>query len=170
MIWKIELIALAICLASCARDDLFSGIEKGDTVTISLKSGRVLGNVILEDISRKSIKAKKEVIARDSIESVRVVRTKKDSDKEFKEKWSLYLYKQEQRRILTPKKEELQKRILVLEDKHLKRKERSKAKASTGISTSYESISEVDEDLELKDLQDKMNIIEGNFDMPARTE
>ena len=170
MIWKIELIALAICLASCARDDLFSGIEKGDTVTISLKSGRVLGNVILEDISRKSIKAKKEVIARDSIESVRVVRTKKDSDKEFKEKWSLYLYKQEQRRILTPKKEEIQKRILVLEDKHLKRKERSKAKATTGISTSYESISEVDEDLELKDLQDKMNIIEGNFDMPTRTE
>ena len=170
MIWKTELIALAICLAGCARDDLFSGIEKGDTVTISLKSGRVLGNVILEDISRKSIKAKKEVIARDSIESVRVVRTKKDSDKEFKEKWSLYLYKQEQRRILTPKKEEIQKRILVLEDKHLKRKERSKAKASTGISTSYESISEVDEDLELKDLQDKMNIIEGNFDMPARTE
>jgi hypothetical protein len=170
MIWKIELIALAICLASCARDDLFSGIEKGDTVTISLKSGRVLGNVILEDISRKSIKAKKEVIARDSIESVRVVRTKKDSDKEFKEKWSLYLYKQEQRRILTPKKEEIQKRILVLEDKHLKRKERSKAKATTGISTSYESISEVDEDLELKDLQDKMNIIEGNFDIPTRTE
>lgn len=170
MIWKTELIALAICLAGCARDDLFSGIEKGDTVTISLKSGRVLGNVILEDISRKSIKAKKEVIARDSIESVRVVRTKKDSDKEFKEKWSLYLYKQEQRRILTPKKEEIQKRILVLEDKHLKRKERSKAKASTGVSMSYESISEVDEDLELKDLQDKMNIIEGNFDMPARTE
>ena len=170
MIWKIELIALAICLAGCARDDLFSGIEKGDTVTISLKSGRVLGNVILEDISRKSIKAKKEVIARDSIESVRVVRTKKDSDKEFKEKWSLYLYKQEQRRILTPKKEEIQKRILVLEDKHLKRKERSKAKASTGVSMSYESISEVDEDLELKDLQDKMNIIEGNFDMPTRTE
>ena len=170
MIWKTELIALAICLAGCARDDLFSGIEKGDTVTISLKSGRVLGNVILEDISRKSIKAKKEVIARDSIESVRVVRTKKDSDKEFKEKWGLYLYKQEQRRILTPKKEEIQKRILVLEDKHLKRKERSKAKASTGVSMSYESISEVDEDLELKDLQDKMNIIEGNFDMPARTE
>ena len=170
MIWKVELIALAICLASCARDDLFSGIEKGDTVTISLKSGRVLGNVILEDISRKSIKAKMEVVSRDSVESIRVVRTKKDKDKEFKEKWDLYLYKQERRRNLTPKKEEIQKRILVLKDKDLKRKERNKAKASTGVSMSYGSVSEIDEALELKDLQDQMTIIEGNFDMPTRTE